>query len=554
MTLEEILVAKEGENYEFKKAERHFEFIELCKYASALSNQGGGRIIFGVTDARPRQVVGSKAFEQPERTRKGLMDALKINVDFQLFNEGQPNRVLVFIIPGRPLGLPVMYNGVAWWREGDSLVPMPAQVMRTIFAEAASDFSAQICDEARMDDLSPVAINEFRKRWADKSKRDEILDFPDDQILRDSEAVTAKGITNAAVILFGTKEAVGRLMAQSEVVYEYRVSEEPGPADYREEYREGFFLCYDKIWNQVASRNTVQHYQDKFAIPDIPTFDERIVREIVLNAVSHRDYQLAPPVFVRQFAQRIEVDNPGGLPPDVTIENILERQSPRNRRIADIFAKCGLVERSGQGMDLIYSRSIRQAKALPDFSGTDRLHVKVTHCGLVEDPALVAMMAKIGRETLRGFSVRDLLVVHNIRKMLPVPTELNKNLDRVVSMGIIEKLSHGKFILGKRYYHQIGHSGVYTRQKGLKTEAAMALIVQHVEENNAEGSRYADFAEAFPSMPRSSLQKMLRQLRDAQKIMVLGERRGARWFIYDADKLYAYQEEKKSKTGRSNSN
>lgn len=58
-----------------------------------------------------------------------------------------------------------------------------------------------------------------------------------------------------------------------------------------------------------------------------------------MNAVSHRDYQLTPPVFVRQFDQRIGVDNPGGLPPDVTLENMLDRQSPPNRRIADIFFK-----------------------------------------------------------------------------------------------------------------------------------------------------------------------------------------------------------------------
>lgn len=532
MKLEEILLAKEGENFEFKRAENNFSNTELLKYASALANEGGGRIVFGVTDSRPRQVVGSKAFEQPERTRKGLIEKLHINVDFELFNEGRPDRVLVFVVSGRPIGLPILIDGIAWWRDGDSLVQMPAQVMRAIFAESAGDFSAEICEGAHMDDLSPVAIDEFRNRWADKSKREEILDFSDEQILEDAEAITAKGITNAAIVLFGTRAAVGRLMAQSEVIYEYRASEEPGPADYREEYREGFFLCYDKIWNQIASRNTVQHYQDKFAIPDIPTFDERIVREIILNAVSHRDYQLAPPVFVRQFSQRIEVDNPGGLPADVTIENILDRQSPRNRRIADIFAKSGLVERSGQGMDLIFNRSIRQAKALPDFLGTDKLHVRVTHNGMVEDPALVAMMVKIGRETLRGFSTRDLLVVHNIRKGLPVPDTLHRNLERVLQMGVVERIGHGKFILGKRYYSQMGHAGRYTRQKGLKADAIKALILQHIEENNETGSRFADFADAFPAMSRSAIQKLLRELREGKKIMVVGERKGARWHLY----------------------
>ena len=53
------------------------------------------------------------------------------------------------------------------------------------------------------------------------------------------------------------------------------------------------------------------------------------------------------------------------------MENIFDRQLPRNRRIAEILALCGLVERSGQGMNLIYELNIKEAKQLPDFTGTD---------------------------------------------------------------------------------------------------------------------------------------------------------------------------------------
>lgn len=65
----ELLNAKEGENVEFKEAKNSYEFDNLAKYACAVSFLGGGRIVFGITDKRPRKVVGSLAFEQPERTR-----------------------------------------------------------------------------------------------------------------------------------------------------------------------------------------------------------------------------------------------------------------------------------------------------------------------------------------------------------------------------------------------------------------------------------------------------------------------------------------------------
>ncbi len=123
-TIPELLEAKEGEHIQFKEAKNRFDFGEAARCCCALANNGGGKLVFGITDKRPRQVVGSRAFEQPERTRMGLIDKLKINVDFQLYDyEGK--RVLVFDVKSRPIGMPVLYEGVAWIYDGDTLCPMP---------------------------------------------------------------------------------------------------------------------------------------------------------------------------------------------------------------------------------------------------------------------------------------------------------------------------------------------------------------------------------------------------------------------------------------------
>ena len=58
--LDAWMQGKEGEQCEFKEAKRHFDFEELVKYCVSLANSGGGKVILGVTDKRPRQVVGSK--------------------------------------------------------------------------------------------------------------------------------------------------------------------------------------------------------------------------------------------------------------------------------------------------------------------------------------------------------------------------------------------------------------------------------------------------------------------------------------------------------------
>ena len=95
------------------------------------------------------------------------------------------------------------------------------------------------------------------------------------------------------------------------------------------------------------------------------------MREAILNAVSHRMYQMSGSIFIRQ--------------------------SPRNRRIAEILSLCGLVERSGQGMNLIYEISIMEAKELPDFTDTDNNFVSLTLNGLIIDKKMQQVLPSLSR-------------------------------------------------------------------------------------------------------------------------------------------------------------
>lgn len=525
-----LLEAKEGENIEFKEAKNSFEFDELAKYACAIANRSGGYIVLGISDKRPRQVVGSKAFEQPERIRTGLMDRLHLRIDFHLL-EKDAKRVLVFEIPSRPVGIPIQDKGIAWWREGDSLIAMPMSEMRTIFAELGHDFSSDVCSKADWRDLDGVAIENFRSRWMAKSRNPALANLTHEQLLRDCEAVVRDGITYAALISFGTREALGRLLGQSEVIFEYRATEASGPAQQREEFRQGFFSFYDRLWELINRRNDYQHYQDGLFVLDIPTFEERPIREAILNAVSHRDYQLGGSIFLRQYPRKLVVESPGGLPPEVTIENILDRQSPRNRRIADIFARCGLVERSGQGMNLMFEMSIKSAKALPDFKGTDRYNVTLALDGQVQDPKLLQMMEKIGKETLASFSTQDFLLVNQVYREQLVPESLKDRIPRLLELGIIERVARRNFILGHRYYAAIGKKGVYTRKKGLDRETKKELLLKHIRENQEIGCKLLEFHQVLPSLNRGQIQVLLRELQKEGKIHVRGYTRAGKWFL-----------------------
>lgn len=530
--LEQWLKEPEGSNFEFKEAKQNFHFDKLLEYCVALANEGGGKIILGVTDSRPRRIVGNAAFAEPGRTEAGLHDRLSHRLPVEEIHVPE-GRILVVHVPRRLPGTAWQINGRYLKRAGDNLVGISDTELRAIFAETGPDFSAETCPGATLESLSPAAIAIFRQRWAKKTRDGRKSLWTDIETLTNAELIVEGQITYAALILFGTRASLGRWLAQAEFVFEYRSTEASGPAADREEYREGFFLWQDAIWNKINLRNDRQSYQDGLYRMDLPTFDEVVVREALLNAVAHRDYRLGGSVFVRQFAHRLEVVSPGGLPAGITTENILDQQNPRNRRLAEALSKCGLIERSGQGMNLIYETAIRQGKPLPSFTGTSQHQVHITLEGAVKSTAFVRFLERLGEETLKSFSTCDFLALDYLHRDQPLTDHLKSRIAALIEAGAVETVGRGKgtrYLLSQRLYAALGARGVYTRKKGLDRGTNKALLLMHIQENAAFGSRMEELRQVLPSLSRSQIQVLLREMVKAGEVHSIGATRAARWY------------------------
>ena len=86
---------------------------------------------------------------------------------------------------------------------------------------------------------------------------------------------------------------------------------------------------------------------------DIPEYPEEAVREAVLNAIAHRDYSphvRGSYIQIRLFAERVEVQSPGGLYGNVTEENLEEENSTRNSVLMRLMEDLHLVENRGSGI------------------------------------------------------------------------------------------------------------------------------------------------------------------------------------------------------------
>lgn len=527
-----LLEHPEGRHVEFKSASGGFHFEELIKYCVALANEGGGTIVLGVTDKRPRHIVGTRAFDEPGRTEAGLFEQLRQRIPIEEYRH-DGKRVLLVRVPARLSGTAWQYKGSFWMRAGDALVPMSDDQLRRIHEETGPDFSAEICAGARFEDLDPAAIDTLQRLWQRKAPDQDIASRPPDRLLSDAELLVGQGLTYAALILLGTREALGRYLAQAEIVFEYRSNEAPGPAADRREFRRGFLPVLDEIWQLVNLRNDRQHFQQGLFVWDVPTFNERAVREAVLNAASHRDYRHGGSVFVRQYPRRIEIVSPGGFPPGINKENLLWEQNPRNRRVAEVLAKCGLVERAGQGFDLIYRECIQHSKPLPDFSHTSEHSVWVTLHGEIQDPEFLRFLEEIGRERAASFTTEDFLVIDLVHQEQPVPSYLAPRVQILLEQGIIERVGRGRgtrHLLSRRFYRFIGQGGAYTRKRGLDRETNKTLLLRHIEDSAAAGARLEELQQVLPGLSRHQVQTLLRELKRDGRVEVKGATKAAHWF------------------------
>jgi ATP-dependent DNA helicase RecG len=218
----------ETEHIEFKEAKADYDFEKLAAYCCALANEGGGSMVLGVTDVRPRRIVGSQAFTNLDRTKAGLFARLRWRVDAEEIATLE-GRVLSFVVPGRPSGRPIHHGGRYLMRVGSSLHDMSPERLSTIITERTTDYSAELVSGADASAFDAAAVEEFRARWRRKSGNGDIAQWSAQEMLENAELTVDGEPTYAGLILLGTRKAVSRHLAQAEVIFEYRSFEASTP-------------------------------------------------------------------------------------------------------------------------------------------------------------------------------------------------------------------------------------------------------------------------------------------------------------------------------------
>ena len=196
------------------------------------------------------------------------------------------------------------------------------------------------------------------------------------------------------------------------------------------------------------------------------------------------------------------------------------------------LGRCGLIERSDPGLNLIVKSAIRQSKSLPDFSGSNAHEVRLKIEGTVSDPKFVQFLERPSEEKLRHFSTYDFLALDAIAKERPLNEATLSRLPGLLEAGAVESQGRARgtrYHLSRNFYATLGRSGAYTRKKGLDHETNKALLEKHLIDSGTRGAPMADLLQVLPALSRAHLTRLLYELRTEGRTHLTGEKRGARW-------------------------
>lgn len=470
--LSKLALLREREDHiEFKEAKHNYPFAGGCHsnvkerrkcvlgYIVALANERGGRLVLGMADKIPHNVVGSDfAKDKVCQLEDEIYRRLYIRVHCEELYDVDNKRVLVINIPSRPIGKALRFEGVPLMRVGESLREMDDQEYFSILQEQDPDFSARICNGLTLDDLSEEAIENMRKLIHEKRNKPEILTLPLPQLLSDLNLIFNEGITFAALILLGKSDAIKKYLPQNNVIVEYRVSENQVRYSARQEFCEPLFTGINKIWNYINqdALNPLMHIEAFPQILNIPSYTEETIREAILNSIQHRSFQMGGDIMVKISPESFHVSNPGGFPYGVNQSNVLTvNSSPRSRRLAEVIEKAGLIERSGQGVDIMYANCVTEGRPMPDYGDSDDFQVSVRIESRIENTQLrkYLMRLKETRKPEEQLNAFDLITIYSIihKKGSGI---YERSVKRLLEEGIIVHHPKYEFEMGNSYFEQ----------------------------------------------------------------------------------------------------
>ena len=482
-----LLKNNESENVEYKEAKNNFDFNELGRYFSALSNGANliGKqyawLIFGVSDKSHDFVnTNYRRNSNLNGLKKELTQSTNDNLTFldiyELEIDG--NRVIMFKIPAA-IGVPTTWKGIAYDRNDDALIPLNDTKRNTILSTVNIDWSRQIVEGLTVDDLDKDAIlkarEQFKKKNENKAIAEEIDNMDDLTFLNKAKVLLNEKVTRAAWLLLGNEDTNTYVDSNIPTIT-WKLQEGTNIIDY-EHFTIPFIITMEKASEKI--RNLRYRYmpsQTTLFPNEVDKYDINILRELLNNSIAHQDYRRGGRVNILEMKDKVMIINEGDFIPK-TVDTLIinEGYVPpyyRNPFLAQAMVNLNMIDTAGMGIRRSFEKLRERFFPMPDYDLSEENRVKVTIYGKILDE----QYSKLLLENTE-LSLVEVMLLDRVQKNIVISKEQSDYLRK-------NKLVEGRYpniYVSKSISEIVNEKSTYIKNSGFDDQYYKDLVLQYLD-------------------------------------------------------------------------
>jgi ATP-dependent DNA helicase RecG len=342
---------------------------DIAETLAAMANTHGGTLLVGVSPRADRPVGVDDAANAINRVVEAALSIEpRLIIPFPRLIQIKGSPMVVVQIPR---GMPYVYalDGRYLTRINAANSPLSPDLLRRLILERGDvTFEAEPVRRASRDDLDWAQVEAYTSNLGGMGG------IPAEQILlKRGCLVSINGElrpTHAGILLFGKDPQ--QFLRSADITAARFAGMEMGDIFTRQDIagtlpqqiRRAETFLVDNL------RKGVQ-LSEQMARTEQMEYPLKAVRELVVNAVAHRDYSIqGDGIRLYLFSDRLEITSPGGLPGPVTIDNIVDERFSRNSTIVQVLSDMGYIERLGYGVDRVLALMREMNLPEPEFAET----------------------------------------------------------------------------------------------------------------------------------------------------------------------------------------
>jgi ATP-dependent DNA helicase RecG len=498
----------------FGKSQKNFSsgYSELAKDIVAFSNKKGGFIFIGIVDETKEinpdfKYIDSKVFELIRQIQDRTTPSITLKPHHLKIKEKD---ILVLEVPFSSQ-LHRTSKGEYLIRVNDGNKFIEPHEIATIQAE-----KGLIVYDQKTWDLPFISIENDKQGnpvpgWQDINRNRDLYnriqhEKPKSPYLKNTsfEFTETLGLvkelngkhlpTTAGILFIGNKKAL-KEFPYNQIKY-IRYYEDGTYTPF--EYSGNLIEMADACFAQLKSEIKLKEFHFGLFREYIEDYPEIVLRELLINAIAHRDYSRQQIIEIRKYPNYLEFESPGHFPQGITETNFLRKTNPRNPGIMDVLREITYAEKAGSGFDKIFTALLSKGKNLPKPQQTENsIILRIEADVYSENLAELTLLYK--QTTKKDIDLEKLLVLNSIytgQKITFQQLELSPFINTYQLRKILTELQELEFI--ETTGRTSGLKYIIHRSKLVSTDDKISYIKLKKQEKARQIEaiiRYLDTAE-----------------------------------------------------------